>query len=230
MEGVYQGLAQALDRHGGQLLGGDCSGGLQRLLAITALGRLGPAGAIRRCDGRPGDRLVCTGPHGLSRLGLALLRQEPMPPSLPLELQQQAVTAHRRPVPRHDAVATLEQTRPAGLSWRVGGTDSSDGLAAAVAAIARASRCDALLDRHGLPMARGMDRLAQAEAWCLGEVRILNSSWHWIQAGRPGFWRRCQEPRRLAGWNKALIQPLREMPMTIKGSTGQTVNRSTMNR
>ncbi|WP_255088597.1 MULTISPECIES: thiamine-phosphate kinase [unclassified Synechococcus] len=168
VEGVYQGLAQALDRHGGQLLGGDCSGGLQRLLAITALGRLGPAGAIRRCDGRPGDRLVCTGPHGLSRLGLALLRQEPMPPSLPLELQQQAVTAHRRPVPRHDAVATLEQTRPAGLSWRVGGTDSSDGLAAAVAAIARASRCDALLDRHGLPMARGMDRLAQAEAWCLG--------------------------------------------------------------
>ena len=72
VEGVYQGLDQALQRFGGILLGGDCSGGGQRLLAITALGHLG-SGAIRRCDGRPGDLLVSTGPHGLSRLGLALL-------------------------------------------------------------------------------------------------------------------------------------------------------------
>jgi thiamine-monophosphate kinase len=207
VEGVYQGLAQALDRHGGQLLGGDCSGGLQRLLAITALGRLGPAGAIRRCDGRPGDRLVCTGPHGLSRLGLALLRQEPLTASLPLELEQQALCAHRRPIPRLDAVEALEETRPAGRAWRVGGTDSSDGLAAAVAAIARASRCHALLSRPDLPMARGMGCLAQAEAWCLagGEdfelVLALEPDWAerllealpgataigWLEAADPGI-------------------------------------------
>ena len=167
VEGVYQGLAQALDRYGGQLLGGDCSGGLQRLLAITALGRLGSAGAIRRCDGKPGDRLVCTGPHGLSRLGLALLRQEPLTASLPLDVERQALSAHRRPTPRLDAVKALEETRPVGRAWRVGGTDSSDGLAAAVAAIARASRCHALLNRADLPMARGMNCLPQAEAWCL---------------------------------------------------------------
>ena len=42
VEGVYEGIGEALQRFGGVLLGGDCSGGEQRLLSITALGRLGP--------------------------------------------------------------------------------------------------------------------------------------------------------------------------------------------
>ena len=72
VEGVYGGLREALDAYGGVLLGGDCSGGAQRLLAITAIGRLAgvapseraaagqqPQGAttgpIRRSGGHPGD-------------------------------------------------------------------------------------------------------------------------------------------------------------------------------
>ncbi|MCT0231144.1 thiamine-phosphate kinase [Synechococcus sp. CS-1324] len=183
VEGVYRGLSEALDCHGGHLLGGDCSRGQQRLLAITALGRLGEEGAIRRGDGRPGDRLISTGPHGLSRLGLALLRREPVLSSISPELRDLALNAHRRPVPRLDAVVALAETRPSGLRWRVGGTDSSDGLAAAVAAIARTSQCDAELDRHALPLAEEMKALGDAEAWCLGGgedfelVLALDPSW-----------------------------------------------------
>lgn len=174
VEGVYSGLSAALARYGGELLGGDCSGGDQRLLAITALGRLGPGGAIRRSAGRPGDAVLSTGLHGLSRLGLALLQGDPaltgggMGPQLPLDLREAALAAHRRPTPRLDVVEALGRCRPAADPWRVGGTDSSDGLAAAVAAIARSSGCDAVLERSALPVDPAMRRLPQAEAWCLG--------------------------------------------------------------
>ena len=169
VEGVYEGLSAALGHYGGLLLGGDCSGGAQRLLAVTALGHLGQ-GAIRRRDGQAGDWLVCTGPHGLSRLGLALLQGEPAVAAAALTptLQQRAINAHRRPQPRLDAVQALEQSRPPELPWRVGGTDSSDGLAAAAAAIAAASGCGAQLSREALPIDAELAALPQGEAWCLG--------------------------------------------------------------
>ena len=287
VEGVYGGLREALETYGGVLLGGDCSGGGQRMLAITAIGRLaaprrpveallaaetsatagliqpmqatscgeGPdpeairpmqaagsaereglqlleptsrgaregiepmqaarrdegeaiaeiqpveankpgeqrppalapapgspprqrpappapaapdSGPIRRSGGRPGDRLVCTGPHGLSRLGLALLQGEIGAGTLDPELSQRAIGAHRRPQPRFDAVRALIASRPAAAPWRVGGCDSSDGLAAAAAAIAASSDCAAQLERASLPLDAAMASLPEAEAWCLG--------------------------------------------------------------
>lgn len=50
----------------------------------------------------------------------------------------------------------------------MGGTDSSDGLATAVALLARGSGCTALLERASLPIDPTLAPLAQAEAWCLG--------------------------------------------------------------
>ena len=184
VDGVYGGLREALDTYGGVLLGGDCSGGAQRLLAITAIGRLGEpptapgqpgaianCGPIRRSDGLPGDWLLGTGPHGLSRLGLALLQGElpgESPAWLDPSLRQRAIAAHRRPRPRFDAVRALIACRPSAAPWRLGGCDSSDGLAAAAAAIAASSRCGARLDRASLPLDPAMAALPQAEAWCLG--------------------------------------------------------------
>ncbi|MFN9546916.1 MAG: thiamine-phosphate kinase [Cyanobacteriota bacterium] len=179
VEGVYGGLVEALNTWDGVLLGGDCSGGTQRLLAITAIGRLGPtaggearapSGAIRRGDGRPGDWLVSSGPHGLSRLGLDLL-QDPegtLAARVDGPLRQRAIQAHRRPRARLDAVKALIASRPAAVTWRVGGCDSSDGLAAAVEAVATASGCGARLERTALPLDSAMAALAEAEAWCLG--------------------------------------------------------------
>ncbi|MFM7360743.1 MAG: thiamine-phosphate kinase [Cyanobium sp.] len=188
VEGVYEGLHECLAVHGGEILGGDCSGGGQRLLAVTALGRLSlEGGPIRRADGRPGDLLICTGPHGLSRLGLALLQAghssggtehaaagdaaaagEGELANLEPALVLRAIQAHQRPVPRFDAVRALMASRPAGSAWRVGGCDSSDGLAASVAAIAAASDCAARMDRNVLPLDPAMAALPEAERWCLG--------------------------------------------------------------
>lgn len=194
VEGVYGGLAEALNTCGGVLLGGDCSGGAQRLLAITAIGRLGaapgtgaagsgawrepreepanrhPCGPIRRRDGRPGDWLVSSGPHGLSRLGLGLLRDSAWSLAGRLDgaLRERAIQAHRRPRARLDAVRALIASRPARSPWRVGGCDSSDGLAAAAACVAAASGCAVRLERSALPLDPAMADLEEAEAWCLG--------------------------------------------------------------
>ncbi len=200
VEGVYGGLRAALDTYGGVLLGGDCSGGAQRILAVTAIGRLGAChglagdhaadqdaesgtsaaatepgsrawAVIGRGDGRPGDRLVSTGAHGLSRLGLALLQGDIAAEPAALldpDLRERAIAAHRRPLPRFDAVRALIGCRPAAFPWRVGGCDSSDGLAAAAAAIAASSGCGARIDRASLPLDQAMVGLSQAEAWCLG--------------------------------------------------------------
>jgi len=196
VEGVYGGLKEALDAYGGELLGGDCSGGAQRLLAITAIGRLaGDTGAIRRGDGRPGDWLVGTGPHGLSRLGLALLQGDDPAAGAALDpaLMQRALAAHRRPRPRFDAVRALRASQPVGAPWRVGGCDSSDGLAAAAAAIAASSGCWAQLDRRALPLDPAMAPLPLAEAWCLGGgedfelVLALEPAWaQALVAAQPG--------------------------------------------
>ena len=183
VEGAYGGMVELLGAHGGVLLGGDCSGGRQRLLAITALGRL-PAdgGAIRRGDGKAGDALVSTGAHGLSRLGLALLRGEPLP-ALPPASREGAIRAHRRPVPRFDAVEALGVCRPAGRNWRVAGCDSSDGLGAAASCLAVASGCTALLSLADLPLAAELAGLSAGQDWCLwgGEdfelVLALEPAW-----------------------------------------------------
>ncbi|MFZ0408902.1 MAG: AIR synthase-related protein, partial [Cyanobium sp.] len=98
-------------------------------------------------------------------------------------LRQRAIQAHQRPVPRFDAVRALIACRPAAEPWRVGGCDSSDGLAAAAAVIAASSGCSARLDRAGLPLDPAMASLPEAEAWCLagGEdfelVLALEPAW-----------------------------------------------------
>jgi thiamine-monophosphate kinase len=168
VEQVYQGISEALDRFGGTLLGGDCSTGNQRLLSISAFARLGPL-RLHRAQAQPGDLLMSSGPHGLSRLGLALLQDTPLPTplSLPTTLKEQAIRCHQRPWPRFDALQSLMACKPEHLPWRAGGTDSSDGLLAAVHGLCRSSGCGAVLSRDALPRAASWPSAEAWDRWCL---------------------------------------------------------------
>jgi thiamine-monophosphate kinase len=84
------------------------------------------------------------------------------------DLRARAVRAHRRPSPRLDVIPALIDTRPAGCPWRVGGCDSSDGLVAALNALALPSGTTAVLERDALPLDPAMAALRQALVWCLG--------------------------------------------------------------
>ena len=168
VDGVYQGISAALDQYGGVLLGGDCSKGEQRLLSITALGRLGPL-RLHRNAARPDDVLVTSGPHGLSRLGLALLQDDPSLRDVALDpsLHNKAIARHLHPTPRFDEVQQLLASKPEHLPWRAGGTDSSDGLLSAVAGLCSSSGCGALLQRDQLPVAEGWPEGPAWTDWCL---------------------------------------------------------------
>ena len=155
-----------------------------RLLAITALGLVDPGALIQRGAGRAGDRLVVSGAHGLSGLGLALLQGgQPLGQAPSPEQWARAVEAHQRPQPRFDAVEALHRSRPAGQPWRVAGTDSSDGLRRSLTLIGEASGCQAQLDQGGLPLPSGFGADPALELLCLdgGEdfelVLALDPAW-----------------------------------------------------
>jgi thiamine-monophosphate kinase len=163
VEALYGGLADCLDPWRVPILGGDLCRSPARGLSITALGQAQPDRLIRRCDARPGDLLIASGWHGLSRAGLACLLAAPTSTSsLPPALREACIQAHRYPQPRLDVPPLVEQSRPPGQPWRVGGMDSSDGLADAVLQICRASQCGARLQAADLPL---LPALSVALGW-----------------------------------------------------------------
>ena len=152
--GVYRGLAH----FGVPILGGDTVRSSQRVLSITALGKIqGPA--IRRNQACIGDRLLVTGPMGSSRAGLELLLHPEKAEKLSKADAQTLIQAHQRPTPRLDIPNLLfAQTQ------RIGGMDTSDGLADAVLQICRASGVGALIEHQKVPILPAVRILAGDQA------------------------------------------------------------------
>ncbi len=148
--GVYRGLAH----FGVPILGGDTVRSSQRVLSITALGKIqGPA--IRRNQACVADKLLLTGPMGSARAGLELLLYSEQGEQLSQEDRQVLIRAHQRPTPRLDIPNLLfAQTR------RIGGMDTSDGLADAVLQICRASGVGALIEHQRVPILPAVRTLA----------------------------------------------------------------------
>ena len=168
IEGVYQGMQNALNEFGGKISGGDCSQGHEKILAITAIGELG-ALRLHRSNAKPGDYLVASGPHGLSRLGLALLTAQSLEnfQELPTSLKEMAIEAHQRPSPQIELLKHLTECKPKDLPMRAAGTDSSDGLLKAVQNICFSSKCQAVLFKRDLPQPDYWPKGSPWDEWCI---------------------------------------------------------------
>lgn len=168
VEGVYKGMQKAINQFGGKLIGGDCSKGKEKIVSITAIGKLGKL-RLHRSHAIPGDYLVSSGPHGLSRLGLALLRQESLEELkiIPESLRLKAIKTHQRPYPQIEALKLLKKCKPSNLPWRAAGIDSSDGLLEAVNSLCKSSNCQAILDRSCLPIHNRWPKGTLWEEWCI---------------------------------------------------------------
>ena len=71
VEELYKGINKALKQYGGIILGGDCSLGNEKVISITAIGIQGEL-KLRRNACKPGDIILTTGIHGLSKLGFTI--------------------------------------------------------------------------------------------------------------------------------------------------------------
>ena len=151
VENLYEGMSEAMQEFGGEIIGGDCTSGERKIISITAIGEMNQP-RLHRGNALPGDCIVSTGLHGLSRLGLALLTSEKLPSKAQLspQLIRRAIKAHKRPYPAVSALKALIQSKPELTDWRAAGTDSSDGLIESIRGICQSSNCQAVLSKTSI--------------------------------------------------------------------------------
>ena len=149
---LYEGFSEALNKFGGSILGGDCSRGENKMISITAIG-LQSKLKLRRNACKPGEILLTTGVHGLSKLGLLIRNNQLKKEELNLneKLIDQSINAFCRPSPKHKIIKTILNSSEFFIKREIGCTDSSDGLYQAILDLSKESKCKAIVDYQKIP-------------------------------------------------------------------------------
>ncbi len=149
---LYRGINKALKEYGGIILGGDCSKGNQKAISITAFGIQGEL-ELRRNACKPGDVILTTGIHGLSKLGFLIKNKIYLDNDISLDkrLISKSIEHFCRPKVYPNFLKNLIKTRSNKKIKRIGCTDSSDGLFQALQDLANASKCKAIINYEKIP-------------------------------------------------------------------------------
>ena len=152
VEELYKGINKALKKYGGIILGGDCSTGDQKTISITALGIQGELKLSRNAC-KPGEIILTTGIHGLSKLGLMVQNKINFENKIPLNerLIKKSIEHFCRPQINPNFLTNLLKTRSNNKITKIGCTDSSDGLIQAIQDLAIASKCKAIINYEKIP-------------------------------------------------------------------------------
>ena len=159
VEELYKGINKALKEYGGIILGGDCSKGNQKTISITAIGVQGGL-KLRRNGCNPGEIILTTGIHGLSKLGFMIRNKMTLDNNISLNerLIRKSIEHFCRPRVDPNLLTNLLKTRSNKKITKVGCTDSSDGLFQAVKDLAIASKCKAIINYEKIPKERDWPR------------------------------------------------------------------------
>ena len=149
---LYTGINQALEYFGGLILGGDCSLGKEKVISMTVFGTQGKI-KLRRNACKPGEVILTTGIHGLSKLGLMIQSKTifDLNVSLTQNLINKSVEQFCRPKLKPKFLKTLLKARSNKTLSKVGCTDSSDGLFQALKDLSTESDCKAIIDYKKIP-------------------------------------------------------------------------------
>ena len=158
---LYEGFNEALNNFGGLILGGDCSKGESKMISITALG-LQSNLKLRRNACKPGDAILTSGVHGLSKLGLLIKTNQINKKEFNLNdnLVDISINAFCRPKPNYEILKKFLKSNIYFINREIGCTDSSDGFFQAIFDLSKESKCKAIVDYKKLP---------KSEHWPEGE-------------------------------------------------------------
>ena len=158
---LYEGFSEALHQFGGSILGGDCSRGENKIISITAIG-LQSKLKLRRNACKPGEILLTTGSHGLSKLGLQIRSNQINKKNFNLSetLIDLSINAFCRPIPKYKILKKILNSSKSFIKREIGCTDSSDGFYQAIFDLSTESQCKAVIDYQKIP---------KKESWPNGE-------------------------------------------------------------
>jgi len=162
VEELYQGINKALKKYGGIILGGACSKGDEKIISITAFGIQGEL-KLRRNACKPGEIILTTGIHGLSKLGFLIQNKINFDNEFSLDerLIIKSIEHFCRPRVYPNFLNNLLKTRSNKKIRRVGCTDSSDGLFQALQDLAIASNCKAIIEADDIDPGLCVSALSQ---------------------------------------------------------------------
>ena len=124
----------------------------QKTISITAFGIQSEL-ELRRNACKPGDMILTTGIHGLSKLGFLIKNKINLDNDISLNkrLISKSIEHFCRPKAHPNFLKNLIKTRSNKKIKRIGCTDSSDGLFQALQDLASASKCKAIINYEKIP-------------------------------------------------------------------------------
>ena len=155
IDSLYDGILEAAERYGVDLVGGDISGAHKFVISVTLVGHAKENDLVFRNGATPSDLICVTGTLGGSYAGLRILqhnkeRMLAVGPGYQPDLAAHSfvIQRHLRPDARTDSVQRL---RTAGIH-PTAMIDVSDGLASEVRHICAQSRCSARITAVDVPL------------------------------------------------------------------------------
>ena len=150
VEELYMGINESLKIYGGNILGGDCSKGSINSISITAIGTQGEI-KLRRYSCKPGEILLTSGAHGLSKVGFLIKNNLISESELDPQLVKDSLIAFCKPTLKDQILKDIIKTRDSKDRKEIGCTDSSDGFYQAILDLATESECKAVIDFDSIP-------------------------------------------------------------------------------